>query len=434
MDPSPDRPSPRLVRRSGIPTIAALLVAACWLLGASPAHAQTEDHPAPPPGYQPAIPDVGGRELDKTAVDTHWFTFRLGLAPIFDYTWFTQDLPSVEQVGVQDDAFQVRSGRIQARGKIFARKSAPWRYLFSFEYRGFDSNPNETWTFTDIALTIPVGRALGELTLGKIKEPFAYEMVGDAANLPHVERLMSPFFVSRNIGARLDNTMAGQRMTWSFGVYNDWWTTDVDYDESGWQVDARLTGLAFTNQAGTRYLHLGTAWRYNGADQGTLRFRGKPESNVTSNYVDTGNMAGDHSNHVGFEALWNEGPFSITAEYIHAFVDAPQSGDPSFHGYYATASYVLTGEHRPYDRKVGYARRILPTGRWGAFEVIGRFGLVDLNDQRMAGGLEQKTFAGLNWWANRRWRLSVGYGRARLDKLGTVGYTNQYFTRVQWIY
>ena len=28
----------------------------------------------------------------------------------------------------------------------------------------------------------------------------------------------------------------------------------------------------------------------------------------------------------------------------------------------------------------------------------------------------------------------AGCGRATLDKLGTTGHTNQYFTRVQWVY
>jgi hypothetical protein len=30
--------------------------------------------------------------------------------------------------------------------------------------------------------------------------------------------------------------------------------------------------------------------------------------------------------------------------------------------------------------------------------------------------------------------VSAGYGRATLDKAGTTGHTNQYFTRVQWVY
>ena len=49
----------------------------------------------------------------------------------------------------------------------------------------------------------------------------------------------------------------------------------------------------------------------------------------------------------------------MTAEYARAWVDAPESGDPRFWGTYVTLSCVLTGEHRPYDRKVAYARRII---------------------------------------------------------------------------
>ena len=77
-------------------------------------------------------------------------------------------------------------------------------------------------------------------------------------------------------------------------------------------------------------------------------------------------------------------------------------------------SWVVTGEHRPYDKKVSYARRILPTGNWGSLELFGR-----------CGGFLTKWFFGANWWVNRRIRLTAGYGRAN---------PNQYFTRVQWTY
>ena len=80
---------------------------------------------------------------------------RLGLAPILDYTFLSQDEENIDQVGVQEDAFQVRLGRIQARGTIFANEAHPWRYLFSFEYKGLDSDPDETWNITDLAVTIP---------------------------------------------------------------------------------------------------------------------------------------------------------------------------------------------------------------------------------------------------------------------------------------
>jgi hypothetical protein len=41
-------------------------------------------------------------------------------------------------------------------------------------------------------------------------------------NLPHQERVLSPFFVSRNIGVKLSHVFGEKQfMTASLGVYND---------------------------------------------------------------------------------------------------------------------------------------------------------------------------------------------------------------------
>jgi phosphate-selective porin OprO/OprP len=400
-----------------------------WLSGAVPARAQTEDIlPPAPAGYQPVVPELVSKDAE---IESRWFTLHLGLVPILDYTWLTQDQASVDQVGAQEDDFDIRSARIMARG-TFGR-GCKVRYLLAFEYRGFDSDPNVTWNFTDVSFTFPLGK-VGDLTVGKTKESFVYEMVGDAANLPHVERLMSPFFVSRNIGLRWNRTAAAERMTLSLGVYNDWLTTDPTFEDSGTTVAGRVTGLAWIDTSGRRFLHLAGAFRRNGADEEKVRFKGRPESSVTDNYVDTGSIPASHAIQYGLEALWNEGPVSLTAEYDEAHVDSPETGDPQFRGWYVTGGWVLTGEHRPYDKKAGYSRRVIPRGRWGAVELFARYGLVDLTDKDIDGGYLTKWFAGVNWWANRRIRISAGLGRASLDKAGTTGHTNQYFTRVQWVY
>jgi phosphate-selective porin len=57
-----------------------------------------------------------------------------------------------------------------------------------------------------------------------------------------------------------------------------------------------------------------------------------------------------------------------------------------------------------------------------------------VTDKGIDGGYLKKWFAGVNWWATRRIRITAGFGRATLDKLGITGHTNQYFTRVQWVY
>ena len=122
-----------------------------------------------------------------------------------------------------------------------------------------------------------------------------HEIVGDAANLQQLERVLSPAFSpTRNIGVRLSNTAAGDRMTWSVGWFNDWWTMDEAWDESGNQFTARVTGLLSISADGSDYTHLGGSLRYSGANKGVLRFRQRPESNTSSYYVDTGDLAADH--------------------------------------------------------------------------------------------------------------------------------------------
>ena len=142
----------------------------------------------------------------------------------------------------------------------------------------------------------------------------------------------------------------------------------------------------------------------------------------------------DHAWHTGVEALWSRGGYSVLAEYVRADLSTRDGSDPTLDGWYVTGSWVLTGEHRPYDRKAGYARRILPQGRWGAVELIGRYGKVDLDDGTVRGGTMDGWWAGVNWWANNRWKASVGYGTIDLDRFGIQGNTQTLLTRLQWIY
>jgi phosphate-selective porin OprO/OprP len=404
-----------------------------WLGTAAIGAAQTEDLPPPPGGYQPIIPDLPQDVHDHTSVDSRWFTLRFGAAPILDYTWFTQDAASLEQVGRQKDDFDIRSARVMVRGNLFNDTAHPWRYLLSFEYRGFDSDPDHDWNFTDVAVTIPAG-PVGDLSVGKLKESFVYEMVGDAANLPHMERLLSPFFTSRSWGARLNRTVFDKRATVAIGAFNDWFAKDIAYSDSGWDVAGRVTALPWMDASGRRFLHVAGSWRYVGADEGVVRYRGRAESNVSDYYVDTGKIPASHANNFGGEVLWNEGPVSVLAEYTAARVCSVDGSDPACSGWYVTGSWILTGEHRPYDKSVGYARRVLPRHRWGAVEVIARYGNVDTTDHAIDGGVMDKWFAAVNWWATRRWRFSLGGGRAALDRSALVGHTNQVLARVQWIY
>ena len=373
---------------------------------------------------KPLSPEAAAKKAEQ------FFTIRPSIALLGDWTGFDQNQASVKQVGVQNDEFQVRSARLNLIGSIGTGYKVGFQV--GGEYKGFDTEPEQEWQLTDLSLTFPLGSRT-KLTVGKTKETFSYEMVGDAANLPHSERVLNPFFVSRNMGARLTHVFgADKRATLSAGIYNDGW--DVNSKTSrGWDFTARATGLVWDEPAANRFLHLGVAYRHVAAD-GVLRYKGRAETNVGDNFIDSGDIAANSADHFGVEGLLNIGSASLLGEYITAKVNTPTGDDPRFSGYYLTGSYILSGETRPYDRNVGYARRVIPKGFRGAPELVARFAHVSLDDKNIAGGSYDRLSFGLNWWATTRWKFGVSYGFTWLDRLHEHGQSSTLLTRIQWVY
>jgi phosphate-selective porin OprO and OprP len=387
-----------------------------------------ETRPAKPVHY--VFPELAP---NLTTLDTKAFKFRVGFAPLLDYTFISQDAGSRSQVGRQGGLGDIRSARIMLSGQIKFKK--PWTYYAAYDYHeNRKSSADKIFDVTDYSLTIPLWKN-ARITIGKLKESFIYEMVGDAAFLPHQERILNPFFASRNRGIKYSDNFLKDRIALNVGVFNDWISEKVKFSDGGIKVSGRLTGLPLVSKDGREYLHLGVGLRYSGASsKGLLRFKGRPESNIIDNYVDTGDLTAGHAKELGLEALYTNGPYSVLSEYAHAWVSSPLMQNPGFSGFYVTGSYVITGENRPYDRKVAYARRIVPKSRWGAVEVVGRYSHVDLDDKLVKGGTLNKLYVGANWWASLQWKLGIGYGFADLNRSSTTGHTNALQLRMQWIY
>jgi len=379
-------------------------------------------------------PDVPKSVARWTSYHGKYFAIRFGFVGVYDYDAFSQDANSKTQVGTQHDQWSNRSTRFMLIGGI-GPESYQMHYFVSYEWNGFDGAQNKkpTWDFTDLALTFPVGK-LGALTFGKTKEFFMYEPTGDATFLPFYERILNPFFTSRNVGFVLSNTILKKRMTYSGGWFNDWWVQGRPFDGSSNHFTTRVTGLVSINGDGSRYLHVGVDARYAGATEGLIQLRGKPESSVASNYVDTGNILASNQRELAFEGLWNHDNYSVLTEYVQSWVNATQVANPSFYGVYIDGSWIITGEHRPYDRNVGFARRIIPQHRWGAFELDARYSHLGLDNKSVNGGVLDKGLLELSWYPNRFWRFAVAGGYASLDRAGLNGSTAILQTRIQFLY
>ena len=217
------------------------------------------------------------------------------------------------------------------------------------------------------------------------------------------------------------DTSSIERMTWTAGWFDDWFKDDTPFKEHSTDFAARVTGLPMMSADGTRYLHLALGARYTGTTRGILRLKGRPESNITDDYVDTSDFAGKSVRALSMELLWTQGPLSVMAEIVPAWTDAPDVGNPNFLGPSLVVSYVLTGENRPYDQQVGYARRIIPGHVSALSKSSVATGTRDLTDSAINGGEISKWTGGLNWWASQQWKFSarsVGRLDAQALKVG----------------
>jgi phosphate-selective porin OprO/OprP len=381
----------------------------------------------PPAAVNYLFPDLAPQALVH---DGKYFWIRPIFAVVGDYTSFSQDDASLEQVGTQANAPELRAGRI---GLTFRRQGKlTWEFYVTADYQEQRNREKTVLQLYDLQLRIPVGPV--KITLGKMKETISYELVGLSVLLPQQERILLPFFPSRNVGVNFSGQLAGGRMTWAAGAFNDWLERKVAFGRNATDYVGRVSALAWESPDKREYVHLGLGVRSAGSDEGMMRFSGRPESNVADKYVDTKDFPAKRAEILSLEGLWNFGRFSVLGEHMGSWVDAPERGNPYFSGYYVTGSWLLTGESRPYNRIGGYAGGITPTRRLGAVELVARFSRLDLSDAQIDGGVLNKWHVGVNWWASAQWKIGFSYGDADLDKGGLRGNTKMWLTRIQWLY
>jgi phosphate-selective porin OprO/OprP len=129
------------------------------------------------------------------------------------------------------------------------------------------------------------------------------------------------------------------------------------------------------------------------------RFFSHPESRVTSErFVDTGLFENvSHQNIYGLEFAGAKESFMFRTEFFRATWNQTDTKDPVFKGFYAQASWILSGELFKYTQ--GKFLRVRPQNEGGAWEAAVRYSRVNLNDQAITGGEERNLSLAVNWYA-----------------------------------
>ena len=350
-----------------------------------------------------------------------------------DAGWFNQSTSSMLSVGDVQDAAGVRRARIQAFGAV--AENVDFKLGLDFAFPGRPSYADAFLDFTKIPL-------LGIIRVGQFKQPEGLEYLTSNRFLTFMERGPSNLLMpNRRMGIGTFNRTESGRRTWFFSVYrsgSDQYGNDLS-DNGAFGGMGRMTWLAWDGDY-DKYMHFGGSFGISGATNSKIRYGtlggnapewglfvgtiGTPEfANSTPSFVDTKAFGAENVLLSNFEYAFNYESFSLQGEYTANQVNRIDKPYAFFHGYYAQASFFLTGEHRPYNRNLAVFDRVLPLSEYGhgrllggAWEIAARISNLDLNQQNIHGGNITDGTAGLNWYANPYTRVYFNFIHSFLQK------------------
>ena len=168
-----------------------------------------------------------------------------------------------------------------------------------------------------------------------------------------------------------------------------------------------------------------------------LRFSNGPEVAVdASKTVDTGNIDAKAAREFGFETAGTYDRFYGQGGWFRYEIDRRLAlPNPHFTGWYAFATYSLTGEQHPYDPITATFRNIRPAkplgtpGGWGAWEVAARYSDIDLDflpfstaaNGGIPGGKQDVWTLGLNWYPNNAIKFQLNYENLQVNHVNAPG-------------
>lgn len=322
--------------------------------------------------------------------------------------------------------------------------------------------------------------------VGVIEPAFMFEGTTSSASLmflerPEIDNIAADVFGAGDsrrgieIGwAKTDALWAGDNLTATATFSGQKTGSAANHGNGGdenTQVLGRITERLWTNGlsniqigvSGAKVLNSGSNG-INGGSQ-TINLQDRPQVRVDgTRLISTGGIAAKTADMFAVDLGGNIDNFFLGGEYAQFTLDR-QCGSitaaanavcasstsvidhPTFSGWYAEASWILTGETKAYspsaiNNEVGGFNMPVPSrpfsfsgDSWGAFELVARYSNTDLNwhtgqlatTSQLAGvlGGEERVIAlGLNWYLNRNVRIMIDDNIIKVKK-GTAALPNR---------
>lgn len=348
---------------------------------------------------------VAQQQAQAQAVPTPTVHQYSGLPKVGGYAQL--DFPlSVSDAGTIGSRTTLRRFYLQLSGKL----APEWSYDASFGYY------NGATYFNKAKLSYS-GLQWVILSGGYFKEPFSLSYLTSPKNLTLPEPALpsSALVPDKNIGFMASSH--GQWWTIAGGVFGSSYDQTADAGVEGrWGPSLRGTLLPWQNRDG--YWELGGSFAWREADSNhKANFGYRPETFVVASKLANASLTGVHwFATAGAETQLQWRSLRLQAEYLLTNVARASAPHLTFPGWYVETSWIITGERRKLSVSDSLPGGVVPLhplsdGGWGAWELAGRYSVLDLNDADVSGGRERNASVGVNWYPQGTVKLMFDYIR-----------------------
>lgn len=297
-------------------------------------------------------------------------------------------------------------------------------------------------------------RPYANVTVGKFKVPVGLERLQSANDIRFVERAFPTSLVpNRDLGVSVAGDVLGGTVNYALGYYNgvtDGGSSDaigdVDTDTEGdWAARVFATPFANSDNFALRGLGLGIAGTYVDVSDGPantllatyrtpgqqtfFRWRGNTAAlPAGATYADGERLR------VTPQFYYSFGGFGLLGEYAQVSQDVARqtanglrSDSLDTTAWQLAAHWFITGEEQSFKGYKPSSVFSLDQGTWGAFELVGRYHELTVDDDAFTGGADsfadpnssaRKASAygvGLNWYLNENLKWAFNYERTSFE-------------------
>ena len=364
--------------------------------------------------------------------------FNLGFATIVvgagflqDYASYNQDSASASQFDLERQG-KIRDSRFLFSGLLRTPRRVPWQLGLMYDWA------NHKWLIRQTMVNIPVPELWGQFHVGRFKEGISLIKIMNGYDGFTQERFtFSDAIPLFGDGIKWLGYVPKAHVLWSLGGYSNGLSSGESWQTYKAQVVGRAAYVKLDSDSAGKLYHLGAAFHVGKPQDETLRLKSKPEVFEAPNFLDTGNFPATRGTIAGVEGYYRNGSFITGAEYYGTWARSVEEDNPAFDGGVVMASWLITGEVRPYTTPAGIFRSITPRrpvdrGGKGALEAVLQVSYSSYDASTLNGGTFWRVTPMVNWYLDDHLRLEFTYGFGNLDRFSPHATTEFFQARMQF--